>query len=67
MKTRALRILIEKAGEKTCASKPGVFCKWLGTKNFGQEWTCMLFNKDFAPTMEWLPRFQECLDAEEKK
>lgn len=51
-------------GEKTCASAPGKFCRWQGTKNFGTTPVCMLF--DDARLWEnvkggWLMRCPECL------
>jgi hypothetical protein len=30
-------------GNETCASKPGVFCKYLGTTKFGTNYVCVLF------------------------
>lgn len=31
-----------KCGKKTCASEPGVFCRFLGSKGINS-WVCMLF------------------------
>jgi hypothetical protein len=71
-------ILNIECGEKTCAKRPGEFCKYLGTRKFGSISVCMLFPTKFpqrkqnAATTElesengWTMRCQECLDAEKK-
>lgn len=32
-------------GETTCASAPGAFCKYVGTKSFGTKFVCMFFRQ----------------------
>lgn len=53
-------------GEKTCASTPGEFCRWVGVKSFGMKHVCMLFGDARLFENEpggWLMRCQQCLDA----
>ena len=69
--TRKLTILIE-AGESTCASAPGKFCKQVYTKNFGTMFFCHLFNRELRDDKGqlsgegWLQRLPECLSADEE-
>ena len=70
----SLNILIE-AGEKTCASEPGKFCRFVGTWRMGSVAVCMLFPEPNPGYKEsgmtalkesekgWLLRCQACLDA----
>lgn len=65
------------AGEKTCASEPGKFCRFVGTRKYGTVFVCTLFPpekpgyKEPGATTElgedgeggWLLRCQACLDA----
>jgi len=64
-----------KCGATTCASKPGKFCKYVGTTRFGTTYICMLF-KDIEYDYKsiilkedrhgWLQRCPQCLEAEQK-
>ena len=55
------------AGDKTCASEPGVFCPHLVPERWGSVYACQVFgerpkeNEDF-----WLDRLPQCLEAENK-
>ena len=57
-------------GDTTCASEPGKFCQFFGTRNFGQVPVCMLFPPDVGtstPLFEkdgWVQRCSACLEAE---
>lgn len=64
-------------GETTCASKPGVFCKYLTTSRFGQQFNCQLFSEvdDRGRLIElkehqsgnlkgWIARHSNCLKYE---
>ena len=54
-------IMIEH-GEKTCASEPGKFCKFLGHKSFGVVPVCMLFNTETLYEEDgWTLRSNTCL------
>jgi hypothetical protein len=72
LKMPTLKLEIE-CGEKTCASEPGKFCKWLRTARFGSIWTCQIFcecgtildGKIYPDSLEekdgWIQRHPECL------
>lgn len=72
---RHLRIEIN-CGEKTCASKPGAFCRHMLTTRFGQENICGLFRYPSGEPIRlddtngdgtgWLLRCRECLESEAK-
>ena len=48
MKTLEVKI---KCGKDTCAQKPGVFCPFVGTRNMGRYYVCLLFpSEDRAST-----------------
>lgn len=50
-------------GAKTCASEPGVFCKWQGTMGFGMRNVCMLFDQAFLLAKDgWLQRCEQCIE-----
>jgi len=64
-------------GDKTCASTPGQFCKFFGSKYFGQIPLCMLFPSEdgshtelqtdideLSNTKGWTLRCQKCHDFE---
>ena len=59
-----MKIIIEtECGEKTCASTPGHFCRFVGTKHLGASYYCLLFNTPLYDGSDgWLHRCQECLD-----
>lgn len=61
---RKLVVVIENAGDTTCASVAGVFCSHLRTAHHGQAWICGLFDRAHPVTTGWLQRFPECIDAE---
>jgi hypothetical protein len=67
---RTLEIEIE-CGDKTCASEPGKFCQFVGTKSFGKTYLCMLFPSEDSYTIlesgGWLMRCEQCLKSERKK
>lgn len=50
-------------GEKTCAAKPRQFCRFFGSKNFGQDAWCMWFNCEIRDKDGWVQRCQQCLDT----
>lgn len=65
---RVLTIEID-CGATTCASKPGKFCPWVETSNFGQRWHCGLFRRqelrdENGGQTGWLRRLPECLASE---
>lgn len=53
-------------GEWTCASDPGVFCKQLGSRNFGQKPVCLHFGVDLDVRDGWTQRCAQCSKAEEE-
>ena len=63
---KTVKIIIS-CGEKTCARKPGKFCKYLGTSGMAQTTICRLFpTKEFSFTIlkekrGWTQRCKECL------
>lgn len=69
MGARVVQIEIN-CGEKTCASQPGEFCKYLGTTRFGTIYVCILFPSEAGAytVLEdadgWLQRCPACLEAE---
>lgn len=50
-------------GEKTCASEPGKFCNFFGTRSFGTQPVCLLFGGDLHMDKPhgWTMRGGECL------
>lgn len=64
-----LTIPIE-CGADTCASEPGKFCRFVGSRSFGQRFVCRLFptkTESFTPLAErdgWLQRCDQCKAAE---
>lgn len=66
---RQLNIQIN-CGNTTCASKPGEFCKYMGSRHFGSVPICTLFPSEDAIYTElqdkggWVQRCQDCLDSE---
>ncbi len=62
-------------GETTCASEPGMFCKYVGAVKFGTVPVCMLFPFDRGghytflrevtdePRKGWLKRCTACMEA----
>lgn len=68
MAKRELRIPIE-CGDRTCASAPGEFCAYSGTRRFGTEVVCLLFNvakEHLDVEGGWTMRCKECLELELK-
>jgi len=68
---RTLEIKIN-CGELTCASEPGEFCEFVGTKSFGKTYLCMLFPAENSYTIlneenGWLLRCEQCLKNEKRK
>jgi len=73
MKTLKINI---NCGETTCASEPGKFCQFLGSRRMGTIPVCMLFPTknpgrkdpgsltDLDQTDSWLQRCPACLEAE---
>jgi hypothetical protein len=67
-----IRLEIE-CGETTCASRPGEFCEWFGTRKLGQIPICTLFptpgsskhplTRDLEEKDGWTQRCPECLKA----
>jgi hypothetical protein len=54
-------------GETTCASEPGKFCRFVGTKCFGTEFRCLIFfdaagnGQKLLEKDGWLQRCAQCL------
>lgn len=62
---RRLAIAIN-AGEKTCASEPGIFCQQVRTRRFGTRFVCALFDHaELRDKDGWLQRLPECLAREQ--
>ena len=71
---RILQISID-CGETTCASEPGKFCAFVGSRRFGSIPVCMLFpdpnstyktpggTTNLMTLNGWLQRCPECLKA----
>ena len=61
-------------GDKTCASEPGKFCRFLQATKFGQNHFCLIWHETDGrgkplPIEEkdgWLQRRSECLTHEER-
>jgi len=55
------------SGAITCASEPGVFCRFVYTKNFGTKYICHLFDDmplfehETGPHKHWLARCIPCM------
>ncbi len=70
MTVRTVKIEIN-CGPMTCASVPGEFCAFVGTRSFGTKFICTLFPDDqnpYTPLTEkdgWLQRCDDCLATEE--
>lgn len=75
MPNKQLLVDINDVGEKTCASRPGKFCVYFGSRKFGQDPICMLFpNFSYSGQTEhythleekdgWVQRCKACIDAE---
>lgn len=57
---RTLELKIN-CGEKTCASKPGEFCRFfMGLHSFGTP-SCFLFGKLWDEENGWVRRHEDCL------
>lgn len=69
MNNRTLHVNI-KAGATTCASEPGEFCRFVGTRKMGTQHVCRLFPTDddsYSPLEDhsgWLQRLPECIERE---
>lgn len=49
-------------GETTCASEPGKFCRFVGSKHFGTQPICMLYNEPINDDLAgWLGRGEKCM------
>lgn len=63
-------IIMVECGERTCATQPGAFCRFVGTRNFGQEMICLLYRDEagdyirLRDTDGWVQRCKACLQAE---
>ena len=53
-------------GEKTCASSPGVFCKYFGYKGLGTRLHCLFFNTRLYTEHGWVQRAASCLEIEKQ-
>ena len=50
-------------GKYSCASKPGTFCRFFGTRMMGCVPVCFLYGKDLDLSAEGVTlRCQDCLD-----
>ena len=69
-KARVLRLEIL-AGDTTCAVRPGVFCQYVRTRNFGTLFECRLFTESLDTTKPdgrgWLLRLAACKKAESEE
>ena len=81
MKPQKYKVIAIKitSGDKTCANKPGDFCKYLGSIKFGSISVCMLFpNNNNNNTLKgdtsytileekdgWVQRCEDCLKADD--
>jgi len=56
------RLLVIDCGANTCASKPGQFCIYLRTSNFGTRWMCHLYDQTVEEDQPggWLQRVKSC-------
>jgi len=71
--TYSTKITIE-CGETTCASEPGKFCKFLGTKSYGTKSVCMFFRDEgddeiilYDSPDGWVRRCPQCLETFKKE
>ena len=70
--SKSIKIQIE-CGETTCASSPSNFCKFVGVKNFGIVYVCLLFPDELNNTAYtklkdvdgWLKRHEKCIQCGE--
>jgi hypothetical protein len=65
-----------KCGKTMCASQPGEFCEYLGSRRYGTTPVCMLFPQadpnphnvggttDLQDVDGWVRRCQMCLDSD---
>lgn len=57
-------------GKTTCASKPGRFCRFFGSRKFGQVPICTLFPDELGTNTflqeqdGWVQRCPACLEAQ---
>lgn len=57
-------------GEKTCASEPGKFCEFMGSRKFGNIPICTLFPSTYEVITDlkeiegWVQRCEACLNSE---
>jgi hypothetical protein len=61
-----MKVVIEthiECGERTCATEPGKFCHKLGTKKFGSQPWCMLFDEQLFEQDGWVQRCKQCVEA----
>lgn len=47
-------------GPETCASLPGEFCHYLGSKKFGQRPYCCCFSENLDENNGWVIRCAKC-------
>ena len=65
---RTLELTID-CGDTTCASEPGKFCRFFGTRRMGTEFVCRLFpttEDSFTPLEDkdgWVQRCEACLEV----
>jgi len=58
-------------GDKTCAISKGTFCRFLGVKNLGSTYVCLLYRGDEGDEVKlfnedgWLQRCDQCLANDE--
>jgi hypothetical protein len=59
----AKHILKFETGKKTCAVKPGKFCRFMRSRRFGSVEFCALYEKELFhdEPLGWLQRCEECL------
>lgn len=56
-------IVVADCGDETCASVPGTFCRFFGTKSMGQRGHCLLYGEPlYIGANGWTRRCQRCLE-----
>lgn len=60
------KITIE-CGKKTCATRPGKFCRFVQTTSFGMKPFCFLYNVPLDDANGWLMRCRKCLNENKEE
>ena len=54
-------------GLKTCAIEKGKFCRFVTSRNFGQDSYCKLFDLKLYDKDGWLMRCESCLELDKNE